>query len=123
MKSKSNLHILALVVISMFSFSFVGIAQSGSSKTLVVKTNIYCDHCLDCGDCGGKLVHELSFEKGIKTNVVDPKAMTITITYNSEKTTPEKLREAISKLGFDADDVKADLTAYNKLDGCCKKPE
>jgi len=30
------------------------------------------------------------------------------------------IRAAISKLGFDADNVKADPTAYEKLDGCCK---
>ena len=36
---------------------------------------------------------------------------------------PETIREVISKLGYDADNVKADNDAYNKLDGCCKKSE
>jgi copper chaperone CopZ len=97
--------------------------KAKGTDTLVVKTNIYCDHCMECSDCSGKLVHDLSFVKGIKTNTLNPKAMTVTITYNTEKISPEKIREAISMLGYDADDVKADATAYSKLDGCCKKPE
>jgi hypothetical protein len=47
--------------------------------------------------------------------------MTITITYNTTKTTPEQLKQAISKIGFDADDIKADPKAVAKFDGCCKK--
>jgi periplasmic mercuric ion binding protein len=54
---------------------------------------------------------------------LDDKAMTIKVTYNPKKITPEKIRVAISKLGYDADDVKADPKAYEALDGCCKKSE
>ena len=46
---------------------------------------------------------------------------TITITYNPQKISLEKLKSEISKLGYDADDVKADPAAYAKLDNCCKK--
>ena len=46
---------------------------------------------------------------------------TITVYYNTKKTDLATIKTAISKLGFDADDVKADADAYAKLDGCCKK--
>ena len=39
---------------------------------------------------------------------------------NTDKTSPEEIKEAISKLGYDADEVKADSAAYNKLPSCCK---
>src|SRR5687767_5410404 len=109
------------LLLLMSCFTLSASAQAGkSAETLVVKTNIYCDHCLDCSDCGGKLVHDLSFEKGVKNNTVDPKAMTVSITYNPSQTNPEKLRQAISKLGYDADELKADSAAYAKFDECCK---
>ncbi|CAN5493254.1 hypothetical protein BH11BAC1_BH11BAC1_14530 [soil metagenome] len=117
---KSNPFNTLAALLIFFSFSVKGQSSKGDS-TIIIKTNIYCDHCLDCNDCGGKLVHDLSFAKGIKRNVVDPKAMTITITYNSAKTSPEIIRGEISKLGYDADEVKANPLAYEKLDGCCKK--
>jgi hypothetical protein len=49
--------------------------------------------------------------------------MTITVTYNPKKTSSEEIRKSISLYGFDADSVKADPVAYNKLDECCKKKE
>lgn len=51
---------------------------------------------------------------------LDDKAMIFTIYYNAKKTNIQTIREAISKLGYDADDVKADQKGYESLDGCCK---
>jgi len=53
--------------------------------------------------------------------VLDEKSMTIKVTYNSKKTDLQKIKQAISKLGYDADDVKAEEVAYAGLDDCCKK--
>ncbi|MBL4654727.1 MAG: hypothetical protein JKY33_02775 [Bacteroidia bacterium] len=37
------------------------------------------------------------------------------------KITIDNIRNAISKVGYDADEVEADPVAYEKLHGCCKK--
>ncbi|UGS19831.1 hypothetical protein [Flavobacterium cyclinae] len=58
--------------------------------------------------------------KGVKMYELDDEAMTFTIYYNSKKTTLQAIKEGISKLGYDADEVKADPEAYKSLDGCCK---
>ncbi|WP_317899401.1 heavy-metal-associated domain-containing protein [Aurantibacillus circumpalustris] len=91
-------------------------------KTAVIKTTIYCDHCKICESCGGSILKELYNEKGIKNTSVDSKANIITVTYDERKITLEQVRTKISKLGFDADEVKADPEAVAKLDDCCKKP-
>lgn len=104
---------------------FVGSAVAQKSKpvkTVIIKTTIYCDHCKICESCGGRILKELYNEEGIKNTNVDSKANTISVTYDERKITLEKVREMISKLGFDADDVKADSKAVEKLDDCCKKP-
>ncbi len=104
----------------LFSFMFFSFVLK-DSETIVIKTNIYCDHCKECGSCGGKIERDLGFDKGIKLVRLDDKAMTITVTYNPKKTNPEKIRQTISRYGYDADDVKADPDAYSRLDDCCKK--
>lgn len=57
---------------------------------------------------------------GVKMYELDEKKMTITVYYNSKKTDLTMIKKAISKLGYDADDVKADPKGYENLDGCCK---
>ena len=52
---------------------------------------------------------------------LDEKNMTITVFYNTQKTDLQTIKLAISKMGYDADDVKADVAAYEQLDDCCKK--
>jgi len=90
-------------------------------KKVTVKTNIYCDHCTACETCGFLFLNTLAFENGIKKVELNEKEMLVTISYNPKKISPEKIRTAISKLGYDADDIPADKAAYEKLDGCCKK--
>ncbi len=74
-----------------------------------------------CGMCEERIESNMAFEKGVKSVELDDKTKIVTITYKTDKTDPKKLREAISKLGYDADDVEADPKAYAKLPACCKK--
>lgn len=109
------LPVLAFIAVQGFATTY------GQEDTVVIKTNIYCDHCAQCESCGGKLDEILDI-KGVKHMKLDMAKMTITVMYNPKKTTPEKIRQAIAKLGYDADDVPADPEAVKELDGCCKKP-
>ena len=63
----------------------------------------------------------MAFEKGVTSVELDDKTKIVTISYKTAKTDPDKLRKAISKLGYDADDVEAAPDAYAKLPACCKK--
>jgi copper chaperone CopZ len=74
-----------------------------------------------CGMCKERIEHDLAFEKGIKSVSLDDETKIVTVGYNPKKTNPDNIRLAISKIGYDADDVKADPEAYAKLPGCCKK--
>lgn len=96
-------------------------AQQKTTQTAVIKTAIYCDHCKVCETCGPTIEKQLLKEKGVQMVTLDETAMTIKVVYNSKKTDLDKIKTAISKLGYDADDVKADVAAYDALDGCCKK--
>ena len=111
----------SILVIVLLAATFFAQAQKANKQTIVIKTQIYCSHCLQCGSCGANINDHITANKGIKKVVVDPKENTITVSYDANKTTPEKIREAILKAGYDADDQKATAQAVNALDGCCKK--
>jgi copper chaperone CopZ len=84
------------------------------TDTLIVKSSINCTSCKKTIENG------LRFEKGVKLTTVDVKSKTITVLYNPEKTTPEKIKIAITKLGYQTDDMPADKKAYDSLEDCCK---
>ena len=100
-----------------------GIAMKGFSQEekkkkteeVEILTSAVCDMCKE------RIEHDLAFEKGIRYVELDLETKIVTVKYNPRKTNPEKIREAISKIGYDADDIEADPKAYEKLPMCCKK--
>ncbi len=74
-----------------------------------------------CGMCKETIEKAMAYEKGVKSSDLDVKTKIVTVKYDINKTSPEKIRLAISKVGYDADDVLANPIAYNKLSPCCKK--
>lgn len=100
---------------------FTGTVQAQKkTQKAVINTTINCDHCKMCETCGDLLEKKLLKQPGVQMITLDEKAMTITVIYNSKKTDLPTIKTAISQLGYDADEVKADVLAYEKLDGCCK---
>jgi copper chaperone CopZ len=109
-----------LIILTLIFTSTQGFGQS-KVATINVRASIYCDHCKQCESCGARLEQAVYSEKGIKRVDLDEKQKTLNIIYNPNKTSPDKIRKAISKAGFDADNVKADPKAYARLDECCRK--
>jgi mercuric ion binding protein len=105
--------ILFVGILLMFANSIN--AQEATKTEITIKTSATCSMCKTT------IEKYLSFEKGIKKSSLDVDSKILTVTYNPQKTTPEKIRLAVSKSGYDADEVKANEKAYNNLDDCCKK--
>jgi periplasmic mercuric ion binding protein len=113
-----NIFIAGMLFFCVFS---VAGQEKKTVQTAVIKTMIYCDHCKACETCGQKFNQTLLREKGVQMVVLNEKEMTIKVTFNTKKTNLGTIKQAIARLGYDADEVKADVAAYEKLDGCCKK--
>lgn len=78
-----------------------------------------------CSKCEALFKEKVPFFKGVKDYTYDSKTSKMTIAYDPKKTNPDLLRQQISKLGYNADNVKADPAARAKLPACCqveKKP-
>lgn len=108
-----------LIIIIIFLISNKVNAQKTNQKA-IIKTTINCTHCSACETCGLRFKTEMLKMNGIKMYVLDEKAMTFTVYFNSKKTDLPTIKQGISKLGYDADEIKADPLAYEKLDDCCK---
>lgn len=108
----------AMLMSALFLMIFgVGFAQKAKNETIKIQTSG------QCGMCKERIEKALAYEKGVKSAVYDDSTAIVTVVYNPAKTSPEKIRLAITKLGHDADDQKGDAKAYSKLPDCCKKPE
>lgn len=107
--------LIALVFMSITSVFAQTKNTDKKTETLVVKTSAVC------GMCKSTIEKNLSKEVGVSKSKLDVATKMATVTYDPTKTTPEKIRKAITLSGYDADNMTADATAYNKLHECCKK--
>lgn len=108
---KKVLVIIAFVLAGS-SFSF---AQGGKEATVQIKTSSVCKMCK------ATIEKYLAYEKGVKSSNLDVPSKTVTVVYNPKKTDVSKIKEAINKSGYDADELPANAKAYETLDPCCKK--
>ena len=97
----------------LLAFSINAFAQG--NDTLKIKTSA------ECGMCKKTIEKELAYVKGVKKANLDVESKVVTVVYNPKKTSPEKIKAAIAKCGYDADEVNADSKAYENLPACCKK--
>lgn len=100
-------------------FALMAVATLGAyaqNQTVVIKTNA----SLNCQKCTDRFKDNVPFFKGVTDYTYDKTNGQLTITYNAKKTDAAQLRQQISKLGYDADNVKADADARAKLPVCCR---
>ncbi len=111
MKRKLFTGIIAVLLL----FSSNVKAQDLKSAEIKIKTSATCDMCKKT------IESALAFEKGVKKSTLDVPTKIVTVVYNPKKTTPEKIRLAISNAGYEADSLKANPKAWSNLEDCCKK--
>lgn len=62
----------------------------------------------------------LNYTKGVKFGELDVPSRKVTVKFSPSVITLDEIKKKISELGYDADDVKANHDAYEKLPSCCK---
>lgn len=115
---KSILSIFVFAVMTISSNVVYGQSKTDSltgPQTLQIKTSAVCDMCKET------LEKAMAYEKGVKESNLDVDSKMLKVVFDPKKTTPEKIRLAVSKTGYDADSIPADPKAYEQLNPCCKK--
>ncbi len=109
----SILSIVTVVVVLMSSCA--SMKEGNPVKQVVsIQTNA------QCGDCKDRIEKELNFTKGVILADLDLDTKIVEIKYSTKRTSPEKLREVISSIGYNADEVKANEQAQSELPKCCQ---
>ena len=106
-----------LLVFLFISGTITAQTTAGATEkkaTIKIKTSAECDMCKT------RIEKEMAFVKGVKKADLDLATRVLTVTYQTKKTSPDAIKAAISKIGYDADDVKADNKAFKKLPECCQ---
>ncbi len=113
MKSiKSISFILLLTVLPAILFAK---GDKNKTETASIQTSAQCESCKSRIESA---VKELKGVKSADLNLDDKK---VTVIYSPKKVSTDEIKKAISKAGYDADEVTADSDAYSKLPACCKK--
>lgn len=86
------------------------------AKVVTIKTSVIC------GSCKMRVEKALQATDGVDAVSVDLDTKNVKVKYNPEKLSENQIRLVIANLGYDADDMKKDETAFTKLPQCCQKP-
>lgn len=108
---KTNVSLFSVLFLMSFFLGQAVYAQ----KEVQIKTSATCDMCKT------KIEKALKSEEGVKSANLDLTTKIVTVKFDEKVTDEFKIKNCISKVGYDADDVLADKDAAAKLPGCCKK--
>lgn len=102
-------------IILMLTIVFTsGMVSAQKSETVQIKTSA------ECGQCKERLEEALNYTKGIVFSELDVETKVLTIKYKKSKITLEEIKKAISEIGYDADEVKANPEKQKTLPMCCQ---
>jgi len=104
-----------LLFICIMLMPMASIAQKSKVKEVKIHTSA------ECSDCKKRIEHALLYSKGVKFAHQDIDTQILTVSYNTSKTSLDKIMHTITEAGYDADSLKANKEAYDKLPDCCKK--
>ena len=104
---------LIIIAITVLAANFT-MAQK-AIEVVEIQTSAVCDMCKET------IENQLAFTKGVTAASLEVESGIVTVSFKSKKTTIDDIKEAINKVGYDADDSQPTKEAYDKLHHCCKK--
>ena len=104
-----------IIIISLFSILTMN--AWAQKETVKIETSAQCEMCKE------RIEEEMQFTKGVTAANLDVESQILTITFKSKKTNLDKIKRAISLIGYDADEILADEKAHDKLPKCCQNPD
>ncbi len=103
-------------ILFLFLMGNMDLSAQKKIQSITIQTSAQCEMCKEA------IEKALAYEKGVVSSDLNMETKKVSVQYKSKKTCPEKIRKALSEIGYDADDVMANKKAYSKLPNCCKKP-
>ncbi len=105
---KIKIWIVAVIALIMISLA----AEAQSKKNENTKTVTF-EVSMTCENCQRTIEKNIAWEKGMKDMKVDLEKKQVTLTFDTRKTSEEKLIEAFEKLGYTAEAVQNNQNKKN----------
>jgi Cu+-exporting ATPase len=106
---KKTILLLALALV----MALPAFAKDEKTETVKLPT-------LQCGMCKKNIEGNLQSLKGLDSISVNVEEKTATVVYDAEVVSLTQIEEAISKVGYAANETEADRKAQRKLHACCQ---
>ena len=101
-------------------FSILTVNAWAQKETVKILTSAPCVEMLCCKE---KIEEEMQFTRGVTAVDLEIETGILTVSFKTKKTDIDKLRQVISSIGYNADDVKGNQKAHDKLPSCCQHLE
>ncbi len=98
-------------------------AEAGSEVTTAGHMALISTPSVQCSMCKETLESGLNKLEGVYKTMVNVEQKITHVKYDAAKLDQAKIEQAITALGYQANDRPADAKAYAKLPDCCKKPD
>ncbi len=105
-----TLSMVAVILCSIFSFNNSS-AQSVNNETIKVWGN--------CGMCKTK-IEKAAKSAGATMANWNEESKELKVSYAVNKTSGDKIQQAVAAVGYDTEDFTAENKVYEKLHGCCQ---
>ena len=105
----------ALIIVALLVFA-IGCDSGKTAKADIQLAS------MQCGMCKSTIENGISVVKGVVKVEVDVEKKVGHVTYKAGVVDLAAIEKAISALGYDANNTKADPEAYKDLSDCCKVP-
>lgn len=106
----------ASIALILFLSAGVYAAEKQKSETVTIKTSAICESCKK------RIERVLLATPGVEEAQLNLNNKKVKVKFDPSKITAEQIRTVISNTGYDADEVKKNEDAFNKLPMCCQKP-
>lgn len=95
-----NIKIFSIVTILLLLVGGVVIAQDKKNKKDDKEVVVF-DVSMHCDNCKKRIEKNIAYEKGVTDMNVDLPNKTVEVEFKKDKTSVEKIQEAIEKLGYE----------------------
>ena len=100
----------------LFLYLLIGYTNAQEKKVMTAIINTSAE----CNSCKVRLEEKLNHISGIRFVELNLENKDIIVSYNSKKISLNKIRDIISQVGYNADDILANPNSVKKLPDCCK---
>ena len=113
---------LKLQIMKTLLISLAILLGTSSTNLLKAQTAVKSETIKVWGNCGSckKHIEKAAKAAGATTAIWDEDSKDLKLSYNTKKTSSDKIQQAIAIVGYDTQDFKGNDAAYLKLDKCCQ---